>query len=405
MAAGDSAERRALWIYPWDILDGGIDEVVARAARDWGLTSLSLCASYHTAKFLLPKRRTEKVFLSGGAAVYFLPNAAAYAGGPIAPVVTPRRELLRVLDDAAVACRRHGLELRAWTVALHNSRLGEAYPEAAEVNAFGDRYPWALCPSHPHARAYAVGLACDLAANHDLDAIDLESIGFHGLRHGHHHELIGVSWGAVEEFFMGLCFCPACLERAAADGVDGAGLRARTAALLSARFRDEAAMPPDDPAGPGQVASFLTQWPDLAAFLRVRFETVRSLVGEMRGAIDGTGTALALTASTFQRGAENAWLEGMDLPTLSRTADEIIALSYFVDPAAVAGDVRFGIESVGDPHRLVVGMSLLAQGTTSEANLMDKVRAARAAGARKFSFYNYGFVSETRLGWLRSLAG
>jgi hypothetical protein len=398
--------RRALWIYPWDVLDGGIDEVVARAANEWGLTALSLCSSYHSAKFLLPRRRTEKVFLSGGSAVYFRPDDARYQAGPIRPFVTPRTELLDVLDRTADACRRHGLSLRAWTIALHNSRLGEAHPDVAEVNAFGDTYPWALCPSHPDARAYAAALVRDLATNHDLDALDVESIGFHGLRHGHHHELVGVSWGAVEEFLMGLCFCSACIERAGNAGIDGESLRARVAGMLDARFRSEAAMPPEEPTGEGQVVSLLTQWDDLRRYVQVRLDTVTSLVASLKQeALAGTKTALALTASTFQRGAQNAWLEGMDLRALAGAADEIIILSYFTDPVAVRGDVRFGVECVEDPARLVVGMSLLAQGTTSEANLVAKVAAARDAGAGKFSFYNYGFVSEARLGWLRALAG
>ncbi len=397
--------RRALWIYPWDILDGGIDEVVNRAANEWGLTSLSLTSSYHNAKFLLPRRTKEKVFLSGGSAVYFRPDESLYGGGPIRPVVTPRTELLDVLDRTLEACRRHGLSLRAWTVALHNSRLGAAHPEVAEVNCFGDPYEWALCPSNADARAYASALVRDLATNHDLDALDVESIGFHGLRHGHHHELIGISWGAIEEFLMGLCFCPACIERAGAAGIDGEALRAKVAAMLDARFRDEATMPNEEAAGEGQVTSLLTQWEDLRRFVQVRLDTVTSLVEEIkRDALAGTTTALALTASTFQRGAQNAWLEGMDLRALAKAADEIIILSYFTDPVAVRGDVRFGVECVEDPDRLVVGMSLLAQGTTSEANLVEKVAAARDAGASKFSFYNYGFVSETRLDWLRAIA-
>lgn len=406
-AVGDAGHvRRALWIYPWDIIDGGIDEVVNRAANEWGLTSLSLTSSYHSAKFLLPRRRAEKVFLSGGSAVYFRPDEALYRDGPIRPVVTPRTELLDVLDRTAEACRRHGLSLRAWTIALHNSRLGEAHPDAAEVNAFGDSYPWALCPSNPDARAYASALVRDLATNHDLDALDVESIGFHGLRHGHHHELVGISWGAVEEFLIGLCFCPSCIERAGAAGLDGEAIRAAVAAVLDARFRSEAVMPNDEPAGEGQVVSLLTQWDDLREYVQVRLDTVTSLVASLKqDALAGTKTALALTASTFQRGAQNAWLEGMDLRALAKAADEVIILSYFTDPVAVRGDVRFGVECVEDPDRLVVGMSLLAQGTTSEANLVEKVAAARDAGASKFSFYNYGFVSEARLGWLRALAG
>jgi hypothetical protein len=397
-------ERRALWIYPWDILDGGIDEVVDRAAGELGLSALSLCASYHSAKFLLPKRRTEKVFLSGGSAIYFRPDEAAYAETSLRPVVTPRAELLGVLDRTAEACRARGIGLRAWTVGLHNSRLGEAHPEAVERNVFGDPYPWALCPANPDVRCYLVALVRDLAVNHDLDAIDLESVGYHGFTHGHHHELVGVTFGPVEEFLMGLCFCPACLGRAGEVGVDGAGVRAGVRDLLEARFTDEAAMPAADPADAGGVASLLAGWSELAAFVRMRLDTVTSLVQELKTeALAGSATRLALTAATFQRGADNAWLEGMDLRALGRTADEVILLGYFHDPAKVAAEVRTGLEMVGDPERLVLGLSLLAPATSSGANLAAKVGEARALGTTKFSFYNYGFVSDARLAWLGSL--
>ena len=150
--------------------------------------------------------------------------------------------------------------------------------------------------------------------------------------------------------------------------------------------------------------TLLADWPDLAAWVRVRQETVTSLVAEIMGeALAGTGVDLALTASTFQRGAENAWLEGMDLPALGATADEVIALAYHVDPQAVAADLQF-FRGLGVPaERTVAGMSLLQQGTTDGANLRAKVDVARAFGVRKFSFYNFGFVSETRLGWLAGL--
>ena len=397
----DAGERRALWIYPWDILVCGIDELVGRAADEWGLTALSLAASYHSAKFLLPKRRSEKVFLSGGSAVYFRPDDAAYVGTSLRPVVTPRTELLDVLDRTAEACRKRGIGLRAWTVGLHNSRLGEAHPEATQENVFGDRYPWALCPANGDVRRYLVGLVRDLATNHDLDAIDLESVGYHGLSHGHHHELVGINFGPVDEFLMGLCFCPACLARADDAGVAGDELRGRVRALLEARFRDEAALPAPEPGDEGGIASLLATWPELAAFIRMRLDTVASLVAEIKAdALAGSATTLALTASTFQRGVDNAWLEGMDLRALGRIADEIVLLGYFHDPAQVAADVRTGLEMVGDPDRLVLGLSLLAPVTSSETNLVAKVDAARALGPSKFSFYNYGFVSDARLGWL-----
>ncbi|HET7093000.1 MAG TPA: hypothetical protein VFI22_05960, partial [Thermomicrobiales bacterium] len=136
----------------------------------------------------------------------------------------------------------------------------------------------------------------------------------------------------------------------------------------------------------------------------MRLQTVASLVGELATtALAGSRTRLALTASTFQRGAANAWLEGMDLRLLAQAADEIIVLAYAQDPGEVAADVRFARELAGGMERLVVGMSLLRQGTTNEANLVAKVAAARRLGASKFSFYNFGFVSEERLSWLAAL--
>src|SRR3712207_3336646 len=98
---GRDGERRALWIYPWDILDAGIEETVRRAKHEWGLTALSLTSSYHSAKFLLPRRSHRRVFLSGGSAVYFRPDEGAYRDGPLRPVVTADEPLLDVLDRTA----------------------------------------------------------------------------------------------------------------------------------------------------------------------------------------------------------------------------------------------------------------------------------------------------------------
>ena len=265
-----ATERRALWIYPWDIADGGNQDVVVRATYHWGLSALNLCASYYSAKFLLPKRRTEKVFLSGASAVYVRPDDALYADTPLKPVVTDLAELLDALDRTADACHKRRIALRAWTFGLQNSRLGERPAKGTEENVYRDRHPWALCPANPEVRRYLAALVRDLATNHDLDAIDLESVGYHGLWHGHHHELIGIAFGPVDEFLMGLCFCRACLDRATHQGVPGEDLRARVREVLEARFRDEAAMPAPEPADTVEVASQLATWPELAAYVRMR---------------------------------------------------------------------------------------------------------------------------------------
>lgn len=163
-------------------------------------------------------------------------------------------------------------------------------------------------------------------------------------------------------------------------------------------------MPAPDATDVRPLLALLLSWPDLLAYVRTRFDTVTSLVAEIRSdALAGTGVGLALTAATFVNGV-GAWQEGMDLRALAQVADEIILLSYFQQPEDVAADVRFGREMAGDVARLVTGLPLFAPLTPSGANLRAKVDAARALGVTKFSFYNYGFVSEARLNWLGELA-
>lgn len=297
------------------------------------------------------------------------------------------------------------MTLRAWTVGLHNSRLGDANPECCLVNVFGDVYPWGLCPANPVARAYQVGLVKDLATNHGLDAIDLESVGYHGLTHGHHHELIGITFGPIDEFLMGLCFCEHCLARAASAGMDPERFRAQVAAMLNQRFAEETRIAAETP-DKSQVLSLVANWPDLFAYVKMRQETVTSMVREVKAkSIAGTGVDLAMTTLTFYRGVDNAWLEGVDVHACaaSDAADEVILLSYFPTVGQVTADIRFAQALVADMDRVVVGMSLLAQGTTSGENLREKVQAARELGTTKFSFYNYGFISEERLRWLGTL--
>ena len=40
-----------------------------------------------------------------------------------------------------------GLQVEAWIVLTHNSTLGRAHPDLVVRNAFGDAYPYALCPA------------------------------------------------------------------------------------------------------------------------------------------------------------------------------------------------------------------------------------------------------------------
>jgi hypothetical protein len=51
---------KAIYTYPWDLADEGLDEALARI-RATGVNTITLAASYHAGKFLRPHGRSGKV--------------------------------------------------------------------------------------------------------------------------------------------------------------------------------------------------------------------------------------------------------------------------------------------------------------------------------------------------------
>src|SRR5438552_1332728 len=175
----------AIWAYPWDFLDEGFDDALGRIA-DAGIEAVSVAAAYHTVRTLNPHNPKQAVYHGEGGVVYFKPDPAAFEGSlkPVESNLLAQGDPLTRLCDAA---GKRGIKVHAWTVVTHNTRLGTANPELTLENAFGDRYPFGLCPSNPEVRAYAIGLVKSLAQRSDLACIELESLGFMGIDHSGHH--------------------------------------------------------------------------------------------------------------------------------------------------------------------------------------------------------------------------
>src|SRR5690606_32341910 len=143
---------RAIYAYAWDIHERGVADFAAEV-RSIGLNTVTLAGSYHAGKFIRPRGLGGKVYFPEDGTVYFRPDMARY--GRIKPV---ENSLNRTHDIFAELTRSTEVAVNAWMVLLHNTRLGEAYPDLTVRNAFGDRYIYSLCPSAPDVRAYAVAL-------------------------------------------------------------------------------------------------------------------------------------------------------------------------------------------------------------------------------------------------------
>src|ERR687893_796831 len=221
-----------------DLYDEGLDTVLGNVQERAGVDGLTMAVAYHDARDLFPHNPVHKVRYLEGGAVFFRPDEARYEGLQLRPRVAKLARTSDPLGDLCAAAGERGMQVNAWAVFLHNDWLGFIDPECTTQNAFGDRYLTDLCPSNPEVRAYACALASDIA-RYGVSTILAESLHFHGLTHGYHHERYFEELGIVGTYLLGLCFCDHCLEAARRAGIDAESVRGRVREELRRRFAED----------------------------------------------------------------------------------------------------------------------------------------------------------------------
>ncbi|WP_158813463.1 hypothetical protein [Methylocapsa sp. S129] len=386
----------SMWTYPWDVQDCGFEATVADLRERAGLTSVSLAASYHAGRFLQPRSPVRKVYFPEDGTIYFQPEARRWDKSRLKPKVADIVRNGDVLRDFVDQRARTGLSVSAWTVCLHNMRLGLLHPDVVTRNAFGDANPFSLCPSHPDAREYVCALVEDMSANYQPDAIELETPCFMPYAHGYHHEKDGVGLTAEDDFLLSLCFCPACLARAAKTGVDGEAARRTTRRLVAEAFERDIPRPlwPDFRR---LGLDALRDHPEIQYYARWRTEPVTSLVAEIRNRAHPASKIYVIDIL-------DGWLGGCDAAALGRACDGMIFCVYDMS-AKETGDVIAKARAALGPGRFVgAGFRVFHPEMADSADLVSKTSAAVAAGAEGINFYNFGLVPAARLDWVRAAA-
>ena len=369
--------RASLWTYPWDLLDEGVDAAIERIAAGGGFNGISLAVTYHATKALLPHNPRRKVYFSEDGVVYFRTRPDRY--GHIRPRPSALLQQGDVFALAADACARHGLDLHAWVVCTHATPLGLAYPDLTLQTPFGDPLLHSLCPSQPEVRRYLVALLADLCGQYPVRSVELEAIEFMGFDHDFHHEKTLVGLTAFETFLLGLCFCPACLARAKATGLAAAPLQRRVVQRLQGAFeRGEA------PQATDEAADWLATDAEFAAYVRMREQTVRSLVGEIKEAVAVTGDAQVLCFGSPSGG----WMGGSNPAALAGVADGFVSWYFPTIVAAAQGLPRLRDLVKGKP--VYAGLSATHPAAAGAADVRARVAAYAEAGADGFNVYNYG---------------
>ncbi|GAB0116708.1 hypothetical protein [Acidisoma sp. 7E03] len=384
---------RSIWTYPWDVQDIGAAAVATELRDRAGLNRISLAASYHAGRFLQPRSPRRTTYSPEDGTLYFRPDSARWEKSRLQPKVSSLVAQEDVLRTMRRMSDETGLAVGAWTVCLHNTRLGDAYPDVATVSVFGERYSYALCPANPDARRYVCTLVEDLTDGCRVDAVELETIGFMGYAHGLHHEKDGVGLSAEDDLLLSLCFCPHCRAGAAQAGVD-VEAAAETARIWLRESFDQAVPSPRLPTLLTDGLSAFAPWPALHAFLLWRQVPVMSLIAAVRQSAHPDSAVYVIDLAA-------GWLGGIDLAGLRSVCDGLILCAYDIDVPAITRQTAEARHLLGPDRYLGTALRVFYPEVSSSGQLEARVKAAAEAGATGVNFYNYGLIPSSRLDWVR----
>lgn len=398
----------SIFAFATDLHAEGIETVLDNIEHRAGLRGISPAFVYHAARDVLPHNPVRKVQYYEAGAFYFQPDPSAYDQLRIQPQISELAREANVLGDLCSAAERRNLRVHAWTVFLHADRV-PAFPECAPRNAFGDRLLTDFCPAHPDVRAYVRALAFDVS-RYAIETLVAESLHYHGLEHGYHHERYLTVLAPRTRFLLGLCFCDHCLAAAARRGVDADAVR------RTVRAEIEDALTGDRPQPETEVrrdAIETLAGGEMAGYIETRCDTVSSLVADAKESaaargrrfsfldLSGGVKGYASGQPTGDPAAATSWQFGIDLARLATICDEIQAVGYAEDPARLSLDLKAYREHVGAGCALSVALRPSVPDSPSVDNLKQKVRLAEEAGLARIDFYHYGLVPLAALDRMR----
>ncbi len=382
-----------IFTYAWDLEAIGYDRVAGQLA-DAGFTAINLATAYHAGKFLMPRNPRHRVYFAEDGALYFQPDLSKYGRmrPRVSSFVSADRDPASRVQRAAEA---HGLQYVAWLVCLHNSWLGERYPDVTMHTAFGDPLIHSLSPAHPDVRTYLVAMIRDLVARYDVDAVELESPGYMDFLHGYHHEIMGVDLDPVQQRLLGISFNPVEITGASHHGIDAERLRSRVADLLDACWNRGIAVMEAEGGGPVQEVSALLNDPEMQAYRAWQQDQVVSLMTLVREAIAHSSPATSIRHFASMNAAAPP---DDSVRALLETGDAVLA-GY----ASSDDDAKIRAAAAKSTGKETWGMiRALAPDTTDTASIQPRVDAWQSAGVDGIDFYNYGLMTEPMFGAVAS---
>lgn len=377
--------KLCLYAHPFDLPALANHGGLTRLA-DLGFAEVALATSYHDGRWLMPWHPAGVVrFLEDGT-VHFRPrgdygvlaprpSTSVPAGGP-----SP-------LEQLATAAAKAGLQVRAWTVFTHNSRLGERHPELCVQNAFGDRYRYALCPAQSAVLQYITMMVRDLAAHAGVHTIELEALGQMGWKHSSHHDKASFTPAGLLDAALSACFCAACSVRLHELGHDATAVRAAVRAFVQQHVGGGDAMAPAKmPAHAAELAASGLDGSWLPAVLAARARTSAVLAAAVVAATPATARAIQVHPHPWFTGSQLSLANAGAFPA----GDERVFTCYGEGHDAIAKVLAADGVTALPSRRLCIWPK--APQFTSDEDLAKIRELCAARGVSALAIYHLGLL-------------
>ncbi|MEV5495158.1 hypothetical protein AB0M50_07135 [Nonomuraea fuscirosea] len=382
------------YLYPWDVV--GDPSAPGRLA-DLGVQAVALAASYHSTRAATPYHPAHRVLDVPHPAFYLPIRRSSWARlVPAVPTWTPADAYLQARD----ALKAAGLQVHAWTVLTHNSHLGTANPDLVVRNAFGDPYPYALCPAHEDVIEYCERMVREILEVGEPDGLILEACGPMGFGHQSVHEKTsGADWTPADVDLLSLCFCTNCAPRypeataaavrAAIDRTTPENPATETTATITTAG---ASTTTTTSSTPNTIESALGSLTDEVRAIRVGLSTTlrQRLVALTRTIAPNTPITLHANPDPWATGAF------APLPAGEPNADVLVA-NCWGDPATDAIRLARLKELTTPGQRVGAYVLALPPRPADPSVLLDHLRTYAKAGASEFHLYHAGLASPQRL--------
>ena len=354
---------RSIWMGPWDLEHRDPDEVLDEL-QGIGLNAASLAMSYHGGRMVLPRHPSRFVYELHPGAVYFEPESSRYER--LRPAVSP---LSTITAKFLRAAARRNFPVSAWTVLCHYDDLGMLYPECCIENAFGDRYTYALCPSHPDVQTYIMALCADVANFPGVAGLDVEALSFMGYEHQSLHDKRGVTLDHEQISLLSLCFCEHCRKEM------GTGAEAMRQGIRMSIQTGET-----------------TDW---SIVLDARHAVLRKLLARLREVTKSVPINLRMSTEPCFHGGKTALPVADAAPFV-----DAATLTFFGSSFERMQRQLSDIPSCNLP--LHGGFVFHNPDCISERDVRKRLALLDTPYFSGTSFYSYGMASEQQLGWLRN---